>query len=99
MGFKRPVRVSGDYILSYILTQGQRRNAGEDVQHGVAVSVDDVVALAPVVVDEEGDGLHGLDLVQVLEQLLRLGPGGLGLHGGGGGLAGEGPAERRNLFR
>ena len=38
---------------------------GEDIEHRVAVNVDDVVAEGPVVVSEEVNRVHALDLAEV----------------------------------
>ena len=47
------------------LTNRDGGDLGEYIEHGVAVDVDDVVAERPVVVSEEVNRVHALDLAEV----------------------------------
>ena len=57
--------LSGAYLqhVRVVVADGNGRYVGEDIQHGVAVGVEDVVSDGLVIIGEECHRGHGLDRV------------------------------------
>ena len=62
------VRVKCLEHVGVVVANGDGTDAGEGVQHGVAIRVNNVVAKRLVVVRKERDRGHGLDLDQHRQQ-------------------------------